>query len=56
MEEYKQSVFKLINQRSMLLQIAFDIYDTNQDNKISELDLFKLLYHYNQGSNTGDYN
>ena len=34
----------------MLLQIAFDIFDTNQDGKISELDLFKLVYNYNSTS------
>ena len=40
----------------MLMQITFDIYDTNQDSKISELDLFKLIYNYNQSTHLGDFN
>lgn len=55
MEEYKQAVFKLMNQRTLLLQIAFDIFDTNGDNKISELDLFKLFFHFNQGAQAEEF-
>ena len=40
----------------MLMQITFDIYDTNQDSKISELDLFKLNYNYNQSTHLVDFN
>ena len=38
------------------MQIAFDVYDTNQDQKISELDLFKLTYNFNQNNQNDDYN
>ena len=32
----------------MLLQLAFDILDSNNDDRISELDLFKLLYSFSR--------
>jgi Ca2+-binding EF-hand superfamily protein len=38
-----------------LLQIAFDIFDTNGDNKISELDLFKMFFHFNQGAQAEEF-
>jgi Ca2+-binding EF-hand superfamily protein len=30
--------------------VAFDIFDSNQDDKITELDLFKITYQFNNGS------
>ena len=32
---------------NLLLQIAFDVFDSNSDDKISEIDLFKLIYYFN---------
>jgi hypothetical protein len=29
-----------------MLQMAFDFYDTSNDEKISEFDLFKSIYYY----------
>jgi hypothetical protein len=43
--------------KDVMLQLAFDFYDCNSDEKISELDIFKILQFY--GSTTpksGDYN
>lgn len=42
--EFKNQVEQLLKDRSLLLQIAFDIFDSNNDEKISEMDLFKVLY------------
>jgi hypothetical protein len=33
------------------MQVAFDIFDANQDEKITELDLFKMTYMFNKGNN-----
>lgn len=42
---YHDQITKLINERNLLLQVAFDVYDANNDEKISELDLFKCVFH-----------
>jgi len=47
-EEYRQNLLKLLSQRNLLLQLAFDVFDTNGDNRISELDLFKVFFSFNQ--------
>jgi Ca2+-binding EF-hand superfamily protein len=52
--EYQTQIESIIKERTLLLQIAFDIFDSNNDDKISELDLFKALYNYNQGPNRGE--
>ena len=42
--EFKNQVEQLIKDRSLLLQIAFDFFDSNNDEKVSELDLFKVMF------------
>jgi len=34
----------------MLLQVAFDIFDSNNDDRISELDVFKVFFSFCQTS------
>ena len=34
----------VIKDRELLLQAAFDAFDTNNDDRISELDLFKFIF------------
>ena len=36
----------------MLYQIAFDFYDTNNDDRISELDLFKVMQQFSKDFST----
>ena len=38
------------------MQIAFDVFDSNSDDKISEIDLFKLIYYFNQGLTSEEFN
>ena len=42
-------ISQIIQQRNLLLHIAFDIFDANGDDKISEMDLFKVFYTFNRG-------
>ena len=37
------------------MQVAFDIFDANQDEKITELDLFKTTYMFNKGNNKSEF-
>lgn len=41
---WKDQIEQLIKERNLVLQIAFDIFDTNNDEKISSLDLFKIMH------------
>ena len=34
-----------------MIQLAFDIFDSNNDGKVSELDLFKILWLFSSNSN-----
>ena len=35
--------------QSFLKQIAFDIFDSNNDGRISHLDIYKVFHKFNQG-------
>ena len=48
---FSRQVEQLVGERNLLLHLAFDAFDSNNDDKISELDLFKLLYQFSKGSN-----
>lgn len=43
--QYCKQVELLCGERDHLMQLAFDILDTNNDDKVSELDLFKTMFH-----------
>lgn len=34
-----------------MMQIIFDIYDSNSDEKVSQLDVFKVVHTFNQTPN-----
>lgn len=52
---YIKQVEQLCGERNHLMQLAFDIMDTNNDDKVSELDLFKTMYHMcKNGSDSSD--
>ena len=38
-----------------MLQVAFDIFDSNNDDKVSELDIFKVFYQFSQSSQTDEF-
>jgi Ca2+-binding EF-hand superfamily protein len=45
-----KQVEQLVGERSLLLQLAFDVFDSNNDGKLSELDLFKALFNYEKST------
>ena len=42
-ETYQVKLESIFNNKSVLIQLAFDFYDCNNDEKISEMDLYKVL-------------
>ena len=42
--EFVRQISVFLAQRDRLTQLAFDLYDANNDDKITECDLFKLVY------------
>ena len=43
-ETYCQKVVdQILTSKSVMLQASFDFYDANSDDRISDLDLFKIL-------------
>lgn len=42
-QKYQNNIEILAKDRDMLMQLAFDLFDTNNDNKISQLDIFKFI-------------
>jgi len=45
----------LLRDRELMLQVAFDIFDSNNDDKVSELDIFKVFYQFSQSSQTDEF-
>lgn len=35
-----------------MLQLAFDFYDSNNDDNVTEFDIFKVLHYYGREKNT----
>jgi len=50
-ENYTRLVEQLFLNKDVLIQLAFDFYDTNNDEKISEMDLYKIFQFYGQKKN-----
>lgn len=50
--EFCNQLQLILSQRTLLLQVAYDVYDSNGDDKITELDLFKLFYMFSQEADT----
>ena len=46
--KYQSNIEFLAKDRDMLMQLAFDLFDTNNDNKISQLDIFKFIVQFNK--------
>ena len=45
---YCKQLEQLVGERKLLLQLAFDVFDSNNDGMVSELDLFKLVFQFNK--------
>lgn len=46
---FRDQVELVVKDRSFLLQLAFDLFDCNDDKKISQLDLFKTFNQFKTG-------
>lgn len=46
-KEFLNQIEHILKDRNLLLQICFDVFDTNQDGKITQLDIFKFLNQFN---------
>ena len=42
-DSYATYLKQVFLNKNVLYQLAFDFYDTNNDDRISELDLFKIM-------------
>jgi len=42
-ETYQLKLEQIFNNKTVLMQLAFDFYDCNNDEKVSEIDLFKVF-------------
>jgi len=47
---YQAQVEMIIKDRNFMLQLAFDVFDANDDKKISQLDLFKTFKQFQKGA------
>ena len=47
-KHWKEQIEQLLKERNLLFQIAFDIFDANNDDKISSLDLFKVMSEFSK--------
>ena len=45
---YVNQIENFIKNKELLRQVSFDIYDFNNDSKISEIDLFKLFQFFDK--------
>jgi Ca2+-binding EF-hand superfamily protein len=45
---YKKKLMEVFTKKQVLYQLAFDFYDSNNDEKISELDLYKIWQTFGQ--------
>ena len=42
--EFCEQISQILAQRSLQMQLAFDLFDCNNDDKLTECDLFKSVY------------
>ena len=47
-ETYQLKLEQIFNNKTVLMQLAFDFYDCNNDEKVSEIDLFKVFQFFGQ--------
>jgi hypothetical protein len=46
---YIDQIIQILKERTLMNQMVFDIFDTNNDDKISQLDVYKLVRVFNCG-------
>ena len=48
-DDYYTQLKGVLSDYDLLLQLSYDIFDTNNDGKISQLDIFKILHSFDKG-------
>lgn len=48
---FVDQLVSILKSRDLMMQMIFDIYDSNNDDKISQLDVFKVVHTFNQTPN-----
>lgn len=54
-QKYQAAIESLCKDRELLMQLAFDMLDTNNDGKISQLDIFKFIVQFNKSHAGGKF-
>ena len=49
-DTYRRKIVEIFTKREVMYQLAFDFYDTNNDERISELDLYKVWQTYGKST------
>ena len=48
-QAYIDQIVNILKERALMNQIVFDIFDASNDDKISQLDVYKLVRVFNMG-------
>ena len=48
---FVDQIISVLKSRDLMMQIIFDIFDSNNDEKISQLDVFKVVHAFNKTPN-----
>ena len=44
---FVDQILSILKSRDLMMQMIFDIYDSNNDDKVSQLDIFKVVKTFN---------
>ena len=49
-EGYQKQIFYMFKDKELLYQVSFDFYDAANDDKISSLDIYRIIQYYCKGA------